>query len=226
MRDELRSQIESVRSHREQLQDLLDSDDVPEENVPRTHRSMGAKNRSVGVYLLRIGECREAASEFGTATNHFVTALEMTRDRQDSPEMGEAIDLRKLLEFALLSGDDGLVETAADLALDTPSNFPDLHADYDFYHYYAMALAAAIAESETLEPHLVHLDDAVDDIDPEHTEGDVRGYYRSRYSALSGIASRDEAQFRSGISDVLARRKGMDVRIDSEFVPECVYEIA
>lgn len=254
MDDVLSDKIDRTVSMREEAIDQIEDGDVPAENLPRAKRNLASDCRAIAVYQFVLGECSEGRAEFRAAADHYRTALELTRDRHDAPQKGEPIRLRMLLEAALLSGDDDLVEAAADLTLETPPSFVETYPVYDFYHYYAMALATAIAETGELESFLQRLDDAVEDLDPEHTEGDVRGHYRSRSSALAGIASRDEAQFDSGISDVLAhhaesssldstqpkelvciggaallvlaRRKGMDVHVDSEFVPECVYEIA
>lgn len=252
--DACREQIESANSQRERLKDLLDAGEVPEENVPRTRRMVGSDARAIGTYRLRLGECERAADEFRLAADHYRTALETTRDREDSLVRGEPIRLRDLLEVALLSGDDSLIEAASDLALETPLESAETLPDKPYHYYYPLAVAATIAETGGQQEYLERLDDAIEEIDPAHTEGDLRGYYRTRSSALSGVVSRDGAQFDSGLSEllshhekasssestqpdqlvciggsaliVLARRKGMDVRVDSPFVPECVFEIA
>lgn len=253
LKETIREKIGRVRDVRERTRVLLKNGGVPKEKRPSTNRMIGNNSRSIALYHFKLGECDEGRDEFQTAVNSYQTAIELSRTRVDVVDRSDPIRVRDLLHMALLTGDSDLVETAAELALNTPSEYTDEYSSL-YHYYYVMALAGAITDTGSLKEYLQLLDTEIDAIDPAYVEDDIHVFYRTWWTTLEGIISREEQRVQAGITDllahhddtapeetthpkelvcisatallVLARWHGLEIHIDSEYIPECVYEFS
>lgn len=210
---------------------------------------MGRQSQTIGLYRLNLGECDGAISEFERSVGWYSKTLQEFRTRRDSLGESEANNVLDLLYSALLSGDTELGHNAAEMALEVPGEFVDRFPTI-YRFYYMKSLAASILNTDDRQEYLDSLEESlVDTSDTQHT------FFEALWTALSGLEKADEDRFSTGVEQlldwhhqqvdlenktdakdlvcrqgaaliVLARRKGVNVRVDSEYLPECVYELA
>lgn len=240
-----------IRSKREQL---LKKDKVPEKNLPSTYRGLGHNSRSIALCYFALQECDEGIAEFRTAADHYLSSIRSNYEDKDSIDRVEPVRLRYLLHVALLSGDDSRLRDATDSTSKLAKEYVAEHPDALHHYYYVVALAAEIQDTGDQKTYLDKLDEAIESINPDYVEKKLHVLYRAWWRILSGIVSRDEQVFDQGMTElldyhaefassdstspkelvclsgtalvVLARRKGLDVRVDSEYIPACVDELA
>lgn len=252
LEETIRKKIDRFQNLNERKRELHDTGEVPEENIPRTKRTIGNNSRAIALYHFKLEECNKEKSEFRTAVNYYLTSIEMSRARAELVDRNDPISIRYLLHAALLSGEEPLVKTAADLALETPSEYTEEYSSL-YHYYYVMALASVIADTGPTQEYLDHLDEEIDAINPAYVEDDLHVLYRAWWTTLQGIVTQDDQRLRAGITDllahhdettaedstkakdlvcisavallVLAHRHGLEVHVDSEYIPDCVDEL-
>lgn len=245
----IQDKIERFERMRNRTFESLDSDRVPEKNIPKAHRTIGRNSQAIGLYRLSLGDCNTSIDEFTISVEWYCTALHELRYRRDSAWESETNNVLDLLYSALLTGDDERHQNAAKMALDVPEEFVDRFPP-TYRYYYLKALAASILDTGVQHEYLDSLEETLADLDStKHT------FFEALWIALSGIEERDEDKFDTGVKQlldwhhkqvdfenktsandlvcrqaatlmVLARQKGLDVHVDSEFIPDCVYELA
>lgn len=227
----------------------IEGNKIPIENVPKVQRKIGRNYQNTGMFELVLGDCGNSMSEFEESVEWYSRALEEFRNRRDSPWESEANNVLDLLHSALLSGHTEHREMAAEMALEVPEEFVDRFPT-TYRYFYMKALAASILETNEACQYLNSLEKELANL-----EGTKHTFFEALWLALSGIEQRDDKQFSEGIHQflnwhdqqvdfenktsakdlvcrqaasllVLARQKGLEVRIDSEYIPECVYELA
>lgn len=226
----------------------LDGDKIPRENIPKVYRTIGRQSQVIGLYSLSIGECEDSKVEFTTSVLWYRDALEKLRGRRNSAWESESNNALDVLYSALLSGDEKLVSEAAKSALEVPDEYVDRFPT-TYRYYYLKAFATAILETDDQQYYLDELEKTLGDLD-----GTKEAFFEPLWAALSGLTHRDTEAFLTGIEQflawhhsqvdfenktsakdlvcrqataliVLARQKGMDVRVESEYIPECIYEL-
>lgn len=207
--------------------------------------------QNVGLFRLVLEECDSAVDELGTASTWYRDSIQTFRQRRDSPSdnfEGETT-LLNYLYCALLADDGAVVSEAAKIALNTDIDHYEGFSTLWRYHY-MNALAAIILDTGTQAEQLANLEETLDDLDGSHA-----AFFGALWRALAGIEARDADQFTAGIDQLLdwhdgkvdfetktdpkdlvcrqaaallvvARRNGMDVHVDSEYIPECVSNIS
>lgn len=229
----------------------LDEGTVPEDNVPRVILGVGSRSQNVGLYRLALGECEDAVAEFERSAEWYDRGAREIRSRRESLSedfVGEESLLRHLYS-AILAGDDELLERASEVALETDESHYQRVTSTHRYHL-MNALVAILTGTEDPRPHLDDLVDTFPELPEEHQR-----FFGAIETALRGIAERDTDEFYAGIDRllewhdeekvdlenktsaedlvclqattliVLARRNGLDVRVTSPYVPECIYEM-
>lgn len=232
---------------------MIEEGTVQKNKLTSAHRMVGHDSRAAAVYYLVLDECEEATHKFRTAATHYRNVVQLARKKSGSPEENEPVDLRYLLHVALLADDGTVIMNAADLTLGISSAYVKQYSSL-YHYYYVAALAAEIQETGDQQTYLDELDEVIEGINPDYVEKKLHVLYRAWWRVLSGIVSRDEQLFDQGMTELLdhhaefassnstnpkdlvclsgaalvalARRKGMDIRIESEYVPDCVYELA
>lgn len=238
LEEKLRDAIE----HREELMERYHEtmDDVVPEQVAGRWYSMGNTATSIGVYYTGLDNVSEARRWFAKAARFYLKRVELGESgRANVPGV-----LMEAMRTALLSGDDAVLSDVVAMIDGITSefleDFPDRAASYQY-----IKLLAAIAEEETevAKTRAKRFRNASDTLGREH-----RNLWLTRASFLTAVVEddADEASFRLGeltemhadslgsnsglpdeIMDVevaalarLARRCGLEVDVDSEFVPE------
>lgn len=247
--EQIRKKIGHFEGRAESLTKKLESGTLPEENVPKGKRMAGDKLQSLGLYKLPLGECVDATAEFTRSAEWYIDSLEELRNRRNSTWESEANHALYVLYSGVLSGDPDIAHRAASIALDVPEKFVDRFPT-TYWYYLVKALAATVLDTGAQERYLNEMRETLDDLD-----GTNKTFFEALWEALSGIVHRNEQEFENGVERllewhdgkvdfenrtdandlvsrqgvtlvVLARRTGMDVCIDSEYVPGCVYELA
>lgn len=246
--------VENKLQHREEFIkrriDSLNSGKVPEENFPKVNLSIGNDYQQIALYKVALGDCKRAIPDFETATEWYYKGSQETRERRESlsDDFEGGVRLLKYLYSAILSGDDALLEQATEIAFETHESH--YHQFSTVHRYHLMnALAATVQETGDQQHHLDELEATLDELPDDHPE-----YFGALWHALTGIVDRDEQAFEDGIAQflewhddnvdfenktsaddlvclpvltlvVLARRDGMDVSVDSPYVPDCVDDL-
>lgn len=228
----------------------LKEESIPEGNIPDVYRSAGSKAQIIGLFKLSLGECDDAAATLTEATEWYRDAVVEFRARRDSPAdnfEGETT-LLDYLYCGLLCGDEELLGEGAEYVRDTEPEHYD-RFETQWRYSYTQALAAIILDTGDQQEFLKDLEESI----PAHDDSHER-FFTALWTILSGIENRDRDQFSEGATQflewhdgqvdfknkvspkdlvcrqvaaliILARRNEMDVRLDSEYIPECVYEI-
>lgn len=228
----------------------LETGKIPKDNVSQVYLSVGNKSHAVGLYKLALGECDSAVLDFVTSAEWYYKGTVKTRDQRESisDDFEGETTLLKYLYSALLTSEEELVIQAAKLANDT--SVRHYHQFSTIHRYYFMqAITATILNKGDQQEYISEMEKSLTDLD-----GTTKTFFEALWIALSGITKEDRERFRSGIEQLLewhdqktdfknktsandlvsrqaialitlARRKGIDVYVDSEYIPECIYEI-
>ncbi|WP_255191830.1 immunity 49 family protein [Natronobeatus ordinarius] len=248
--EKIRKKIERYQGLREYTFESLEEGRVPEENIPKVYLSAGSKGQKIGLYKLALGSCVEAVPDFQMSAEWYYKGARETRQRRESlsDDFEGGMRLLKYLYSAILSGDDALLEQATEIAFETHESH--YHQFSTVHRYHLMnALAATVQETGDQQHHLDELEATLDDLPDDHPQ-----YFGALWQALTGVVDRDEQAFEDGIAQflewhddnvdfenktsaddlvclpvltlvVLARRDGMDVSVDSPYVPDCVDDL-
>lgn len=249
--EKIRGKLSRRKKLRMKLLKSLAENEVSEKNIPRRHRKVAQMSMSTGLYSFALSECDPGYSELQHATEWYRDAIREYRTRRDSPKdnfEGETT-LLDYLYCALLSGDNELFTEAAGLVRETEPEHYD-RFDTQWRYSYTQALAALVLDAGDQREFLDDLERTIPDHDDAHER-----FFTALWIALAGIDEGDEGQFDDGVEQflewhdgqvdfenktsaedlvckqvaalvVLARHRGMAVRVDSEYVPDCVYKVA
>ena len=248
---QVRDKIDLFERVVERKFESLDSGNVPEKNFPKLYRTMGMKYQALGLYKLSLEECDAAVSEFITATKWYRDSVRKFRQRRDSPSdnFEGGTTLLKFLYCAVFSREEDLAIEASKLALETSIHHYRRFST-EWRYYYMKALAASILGTKEQEKYLNKMEQTL-----AHLDGTTKTFFEALWNSLSGLIDKDTERFCMGIKQilewhdgkvdfenktsakdlvcqqaasllVLAQQKGMEIRVDSEYIPECVYDIA
>jgi len=249
-----REKVEDKLQHREEFVkkriDSLNSGKVPEENFPKVHLSIGNDYQQIALFKMALGNCKAAIPEFETSAEWYYDGARETRERRDSlsEDFEGGTTLLKYFYSALLAGDEDLLTQATEIAFETEESH--YHQFSETHRYYLLnALAATVAETGDQQAYLDELEATLDDLPDDHDQ-----YFGGLWRALSGIVTDDTKLFSEGVDQfldwhdnnvnfenktspedlvckqvvallVLARRNGMDVHVDSPYIPDCVSDL-
>ena len=234
----------------EKLIGRVDGNYTSENNLPKMDRKRGMVSQNIGLYYFALDECDTGVEHFQFATEQYRRSITDLREQRETPSdnfEGETT-LLDYLYCTLLSREIPSSKTAAELVLKTEREHYERFST-EWRYYYTMALAASILENGEQHQYLDQLQKTIPTHDQAHEQ-----FFTALWTALSGIKNRGEDEFCAGINQfldwhdknvdfdtktsatdlvckqvaaliVLARRNGMDVYIDSEYIPECVYEL-
>lgn len=238
LEEKLRDAIEHDEDRMEQYHDTMD-DVIPEQIGGRWY-SMGLTATSLGVYYTGLDNISEAQSWFAEAAQCFLKRVELGENgRANVPGV-----LMKAMRTALLSADDAIIadviEEIEGITSEFLEDFPDRATSYQYIKLLAAITGGNVEAAETRAKQLHGASDTLG--------GESRNRWLARANYLAAVVEGDveEASFRLGelaemhanslgpqsglddeIMDVeatalarLARRQGMDAKVESEFVPE------
>jgi hypothetical protein len=249
-KDEIEDKLEFFSRRLRKISNQVEQKELPEENIPKGHRMAGSKAKAVALYKMSLERCDDAVEDFLTAVKWYQDSITEYRERRDSPSdnfEGETT-LLNYLYCAILSGNEGFQKEAAEIALDTESEHYSRFSTEHRYHF-MNALASMMLDNGDQQIHLDKLDDALAEPPADHQR-----FFGALHTTLSGIVSDDSAQFQEGAEQfldwhddnvdfenktsaedlvckqiaalwVLARRNGMDVTVDSPYLPDCLEEL-
>jgi hypothetical protein len=247
--DLAKEQIERFERSMTRSKWKLENQDLGEESVSRVHGSIGRKEENIGLYRLLLGDVSAATERLEEAARRYALKYEhkQTYEAEENDQatwQTQRSILERLTYAALLSRDDALVEeTAAKVdELDAyRRQFPEMAHKY----HYTTALARVAADADDQQECVDAFSDSLADVKPDH-----QPYFSSLSTILDGIVSGDEATVHDGLeaflddydedrnddpeslSDrvskratalyLLAKRRGVDVDIESRYVPDCL----
>jgi hypothetical protein len=227
----------------------LENQDLSEESVSRVHDSIGRDVEKIGLYELLLGDVPAATERFEESTRRFLLKYEHKKraELEENGQQGwqtQASILQRLLYSAMLSRNDAL---AADAAKNADDLVAYLHRfpEKEYRYHYTRALASVASQSPDERDRVDAFRESLDDVKP-----DFLPYFGSIATALDGVVEDDADLVVDGLeaflerhdekaseepeklSDhvakratalvLLAKRRGLDIEIESRYVPDCV----
>lgn len=208
------------------------------------------------LYLSEVGDASEWFANVSPGWIEDATAkweFKLEGDKQPRIDRLPWRHLYRALQSAVLSGDEAVIESSATAVREraTAPELDDLPGqEHGHRAWIVRAFAALLLGRDDVPDYLEEARSRLDD-DSYH-----QGYFGSQVDALEGIFEQDEVATREAIEDclafhaasftdnedmhfveevvsadactfiVLARQRGLDIHVDSEYVPEAVYELA
>ncbi|WP_327053116.1 hypothetical protein [Halomicrococcus gelatinilyticus] len=230
----------------------LENQDLSQESVSRVHNSIGRDEEKIGLYRLLLGDVAAATEHLEEATRRYALKYEHKRtyeaeENDQATWQTQRSILERLTYAALLSRNDASVEEAAAKVDDLDAyrrQFPRMVHKYHF----TTALARVAADADDQRERVDAFGDSLADVKPDH-----QPYFGNLATILDGIVSGDEATVRDGLeaylddydedrnddpeslSDrvskratalyLLAKRRGVDVEIESRYIPDCLRSV-
>ncbi len=245
-REELRATLDEKRRSLERARDVLEAGDYPPENGHSVHYSVGGRYYSVGAFHLALGELAAAREAFADAARHYLqSAVESRPYRHEPPTdkwRNEPIRLVRGLYCALVADDPDLREECAREAVALDDEYLEENPAQLFYR--AKAVGAVALDDDRQGEFVSEFETAVD---PDFVPEDL-----AIARACRGILDGDGAEVVAGVEDLLdhhrdridgepdtksevvslpatalvllARDRGLDVWVDSGFVPDVLRE--
>ena len=248
--EKIRKKLERFERIRDRKFKSLDEGRVPEENLPKVYLSIGSKAFSIGLYKLSLGECGDSVTDFEFAAEWYNKGVYETRQRRNSLsddfEGGER--LLNYLYVSILSKNEELLDQAAELCLNTSEKHYDQFST-NYRYYFMKALAATIRGTGDEQRYLNELGATLPELPDDHYQ-----FFDALWTILTGITQSNSDQFYSGTNQflewhennkidlesrtsaddlickqitsfiIVANQKDMDVRVESPYIPECIYE--
>lgn len=243
--EKLRSNIEFKEELIDDAKTDLEQGEVPDDRVHLVYNSLGGDYRALGVHFSLLGEESEAREQFTTAIDYYLSGVRTARERKDKITKGNRESEPSILLDALYSGslsydDDGLAEVARE-TLEMDAGYVTEFPETDFKYHAAKALASVVLDAEEAQPHLRSLEGSLDSLRPE-----LKQFFGAIATVVEGILVPDSDTVAEGVQQLLdhhastvqgeptttkeavslpatallalARRKGIEVTIESEYL--------
>ena len=212
--------IEFKQETIERSQTKLENGTIPSNRVHLVHGKLGQRLRTLGLYKLLLGNHDQAREHFKEATRRRLERVRRARALGDeisaSDHRNEAHVLRKALFTAALAADEDLLTETADETMAIDSGFVDRVESTRYDYYAAKAIASLVVDSDEVRDHLDGLEASLDLL-----QSGPREYYRSMMETVAGIRREDAEQTATGLQGVLAVHEG-DVQGDPDTCGELV----
>lgn len=245
-REELRAKLDEKRRSLDRARGVLESGDYPAENRHSVHYSVGVRYHGVGAFHIALGELDPAREAFADAARHYLSAAVESRPYRREPPTdkwrNEPIRLVRGLYCAVVAGTDDTLSECAREMLSLDDDYLERYPAQLFYR--AKALAAVVLDDDrqrefveafeaAVDPHFVPDDEAIArvcrgllDAEESAVVGGVEDLLEHHRDRIDG-----EPDSKSEVLSlpatallVLARDRGLDAWVDSEFVPDVLVE--
>ncbi|MFC7046022.1 Imm49 family immunity protein [Halobacteriaceae archaeon GCM10025711] len=250
--DDIESERAYALKRFEKISAGLENGEVVDESLYLAHGGLGDYSKELGVWSLIEGATAEAIEWFETAADHYTESIRERRVHREIIEKAawgnEPYALADAMFSAILSGDGDLIEDAARTALDADETYTEEFPGTTAWYYFAVGLAGVLIDEPTeRERGLSGLRAAHDSLAAKFKQ-----FFAGRITVLESFAANDAARVEEGLQTmlddhaddapanttspdelicvpamallVLARRRGLDVDVESEYLPDTLPE--
>lgn len=233
---------------------MMRSEDLPRKGESNGLDDVGFTTRRIGLYKILSGDANGASPWFGQAARYFLASREtfweyLTESTDQDFWRSDPIRVRDAFHAALLSGLEDRRREAIRAVQSLDDEYPQ-RFQQDRSRYDRIQAAAAVLEDDPEAERLIETFDT----NLHGTPDDARVLYEGYAETLRGILDRDREATQRGLDKiatdhlddvpedpdspldainvsasaltVLAHLKGVDVRLETEAIPDAVYEIA
>lgn len=243
--DDLRSDREFTKELIADSEADLKQGEIPRDRVHLVQNSLGGDYRDLGIIASLLSEEAKAREQFAEATDHYLSGVRTARERQDEISKGdwesEPSILLDALYSGILSSDDELLTEVARETLAMDSEYVTEFPETVYKYHAAKALASVVFDAEETQTHLDSLRDALDGLRPELAQ-----FFGAIATVAEGIVGTHGDTVAEGVQELLdhhsstfegkptrtgqavsvpatalvslARRKGIDVTVESEYL--------
>lgn len=236
----------SIKEAKWELENL----DSSKEQLSRTHSSIGDDLRRIGLYKLLLGELSSSEEKFEEATRKKLLKYNY-KSEYELEEYGRTCwqtqmsVLEEVLYTALLARNDELTQKVVAEVTKLDSAYKNEYPKTVYCYYHVKALANVAIDSASQKEYIDALRESVADEDAH-----LQQYFGAVAAILDGIRIGDETRVEDGLITLLdrhaekregkrsslrdhvsrrplalfllARKRGLEIDIDSQYIPDTV----
>ena len=228
----------------------LQTQELDEESVSRVYSSIGGNIENIGLYKLLLGDVTAATKKFEEATRRYLLEYEHKKNYENEKNgqsywLTQTSNLERLLYGVLLTRNQELIDEAAEKVRDLDADYNSQFPEGVHRYFHVKALAAVATNAEVQQEYVEEFRKSFTDEDPSHQR-----YFGAIASVLEGIVQTDEKLVHDGLevlidhydedanaepkglSDrvskritalvMLAQQRGMNLDIESRYVPDSI----